>query len=460
MPSAISPATTRIPAWQRLGLKLKSAQIAEEPNKSPVEADLLKRKQINSIDQPQSKKVKKSSTNPVLPTSTEEALTPNLAKKKSVTFTPETKVEDGDSIKQLFSAWVAEQKLQDPSFQPKSSQVFDTPEHPKVEEQIDTALSEKERRVKRVRKLGEKADQRNQPKDTTKQRKPKSQKQSKVSKLTKAPTRPFLAYLQQYHESRDTWKFNKNHQIHLLKHIFNVEVIPSDHAHLIYEYIAGLQGSVRTRLRDEAFEIKVKDQEDGAAGFPESMADRDKRQREYDFVMKEYIATMTATNVPKKMGYEEGVLMGLSDVAMASRVAKRMRAEQILAELEAGTYGEGNEEASAKPRSKVTYSQEHQEDIGETDSQKRLRMNNGSSQKVVRKRKQRTTAADDDMSSSDESSDSESSSDDDPETPPGRHAGIETSSSSSSSSSSSESDDEDDDDEDDEEDESEDSDSE
>jgi hypothetical protein len=433
MPSVTASVATRIPAWKRLGLKLKSAQAPEQNPEPFVETDLLKRKSIDLVEQPPSKKVKKSSTNPLRPTSTAEPFTPNLARKKSVTFTPETKVEDGDSIKQLFSAWVTEQREQDPSFQPKSNQVFNTPEPPKVEEQIDTALSEKERRVKRV-----KVKKTEESQNTSKQKKPKSPKPSKIVKTPKAPSaRPFLVYLKQYHESRRTWKFNKNHQNHLLKHIFNVEVIPSDHAHLIYEYVRGLQGGVRTRLREEALGIKVKDQEDGPAGFPESMSERDKKQREYDAAMSEYVATMTAANASSKMGYEEGVLLGLSDAAMAERVAKRMRVERILKELETPDEGKAEAEANMQPSvvsgPKMSYSDD--------DSQKRLRMNDGSSQKVVRKRKQRTAAADGDTSSED-SSDSESSTEDDSATPLRRHAQVETSSSSSSSSSS-ESDDED-----------------
>ena len=444
MPSATTPA--RIPAWQRLGLKLKSAQTPEQHSEPPVVIEPLKRQISDTVDQSPSKKAKKSSKNAVLSTSNKDSSTPTLARKKSVTFTPETKVEDGDSIKQLFSAWVAEHKSQDPSFQPKSNQVFDTPKPSQVEENIDTTLSEKERRVKRVKKS---KDNTEHSESTTKQKKSNTSTDSNVTE-TKAATRPFLAYLRQYHESRDTWKFNKNHQNHLLKQVFNVKVIPSDHAHLIYAYVRGLQGGVRTRLRDAALAIKVKDQEDGAAGFPDTMAERDKRQREYDLEIKEYVATMTAANASKKMGYEEGVLLGLSDYAMADRVAKRLRAEQILADL--GTEREGKEEEPAVGGPKLTYD--------EADISEGLRKNDGSSQKLARKRKQRTMAEDEDTSSSDDSSDSDSTSDDDSAVPPGCQEGDDSSSSSSSSSSGEEEEEDDDGSEEDTEEDSEESDSE
>jgi U3 small nucleolar RNA-associated protein 14 len=104
---------------------------------------------------------------------------------------------------------------------------------------------------------------------------------------------------------------------------------------------------------------------------------------------------------------------------MENRVAKRMRAEEVLAELARSPDGGG----VGKPDLK-----------GNDESQKRLRMNNGSSQKVVRKRKQRTINLDSDESSSDTSSDSDESSDD------STAQNDDSDASSSSSSSSSESD--------------------
>jgi hypothetical protein len=416
MPSATIPSTvnaqTRIPAWKRLGLKLKSQSTSEPESDSLKQIETSKRKTPDTTDERPTKKSKKSKQ---LPVQSEEApITPQLVRKKSVTFTPETKAEDGDSIKQLFNSWVAEQKEQDPAFQLNdSTPVFRTPVPSKVEEEIDPSLDEKERKFKRVKK----------PKED-KAAGLKAKKQSKIVKPASSSSKPFLQYLRQYSESRDTWKFNKNHQTHLLKHIFNLEVIPSDHAHFIYEYVRGLQGGVRTRLRDTALEVKVKDEEGGVAGFPANMGELDKRQREYDAAMKEYVATMTFAEALPKIGYEEGVLLGLSDSAMENRVAKRIRAEEVLAELSRSPDGGG----VSKPDLK-----------GDEDSEKRVRMNNGSSQKVARKRKQRTINLDSDESSSDDSSDSDESSDD---SIAQNDQGDDTSSSSSSSSSGSDSEEE------------------
>ena len=379
MPSATGPAP-RIPAWKRLGLKLKNASDIPASN-SPQEIFISKRKRPAGAEEVPSKKLKQiSKTVAAQVSSTDNPVTPSLVRKKSVTFTPETKAEDGDSIKQLFNAWVAEQKSQDPSFPLESSnQAFDIPNPTRIEEEIGTALDEAERRVQRVKKPTKSPDK---PKRKTFAN---TEKPSKAAKQVKPTSRPFLDYLRQYSESREKWKFNKNHQTHLLKHIFDVDAIPSDHAHLIYKYVKGLQGGVRTRLRSEALEVKIKDQEESVRGFPEDMADPEKRQKEYDAAIEAYVATMTAANASDDVGYEEGLLLGLSDSAMSKRVAKRMRSERVLAELGSSA---GEAEATQIKKSDAVN--------GDDDSQKRLRMNDGSSQKVARKRKQRTMIADND----------------------------------------------------------------
>lgn len=442
MPSVTPHSDTqpaRIPAWQRLGLTLKSAQQIPTAKSHKDISPSVKKRKLRADDTPPSKRGKKIKS----PVATGPA-TPALSRKKSVTFTPETKTEDGDSIKQLYSSWVAEQKAQDSMFQTKTaSKVFDTPEPAKVREKFDTALDEKERRVKRI--------ERQQPQAKSKSKDILRGKKSpfKIGKPTVTTTRPFLVYLRQYHEDRVNWKFNKNHQNHILRNLFDINAVPSEYVPLIYEYIKGLQGGVRTRLRDTALAIKVKDQEEGASGFSDDMsassaADREKRQREYETQCREYVGTMTAANGPKEMSYEEGRLLGLSDAAMKERVAKRTRAEMILAEMAAGASPEDAEDQATPRDTGLTY---RQEDLEDDDSQKRVRANDGSAQKVARKRKQRTANVEGSSSSDDasDSGDTDSGSDEEEEDEGQDGHADETSSSSSSSSSESESDDSEDD---------------
>lgn len=408
MLSATVPnAPIQIPAWRRLGLKLKSG--TESPTIETVPEQTPKRKRIPNEDSTPSKKAKRD------PKSIESSQsTSRLERKKSVTFTPETKIDDGDSIKQLFNSWKDEQKAQDPSFDFKNSApVFTIPEPSQVDEQVNSTLSKKEQRVERIKKPQQKQAS-----------KPVSKKPSKISKPLTSSSRPFLKYLKQYTEARDSWKFNKNHQNHLLKHAFNLEVVPSDHIHLLYEYVKGLQGGVRTRLRDTALGVKVQDQEEGVAGFPETMSQPEKRQREYEVAMNKYVATMTASGAPEEMGYEEGILLGLSDKAMEGRVAKRMRAERVLAVL------------ASTPENTTQYTKTppvvNGKDGGKEDPSKE-----SVPQKVARKRKQRTITIEDSDSDSDSDSSGSDSSDD--VSAPSNPQQEDTSSSSSSSSSESDS---------------------
>ncbi|KAL9575952.1 MAG: hypothetical protein Q9212_007527, partial [Teloschistes hypoglaucus] len=140
MPAAIEG---HIPAWKRLGLKLKHApeQAAPPPEaSSPAPAPPSKRKLPDEetdipIDHAtlesakKSKKSKKSDdraqivTNgthvpePPVPVA-EVALTKPKPHRKSVSFAPEAKTEDGESAKDLYNSWIVSQKQSDPSFDP------------------------------------------------------------------------------------------------------------------------------------------------------------------------------------------------------------------------------------------------------------------------------------------------------------------------------------------------------
>jgi hypothetical protein len=483
MPSATSPlyyTPPYLPAWQRLGLKLKSAQQSDIiGHQREIVTSTSKRK--TAFDHTPSTKRAKTTK---FPASTSEPITPQLKRKKSVTFTPETKVEDGDSIKQLFNSWVTEQKAEDPAFGlHTSNQVFDTPVPRKVYEQFDTNLDEKERRVKRIQS-SQKRVQRSAPLAGEPSKKSKSaEKKTNPPKIVNAaiPTPPFLSYIKQYCKDRANWKFNKNHQSHLLKHIFDLKSIPSDQIHLAYGYIASLQGGVRTRLRDEALAIQGADQELEVGEHPETMSysldshyhpetpeekaarkekERQKLEEEKELARKEYVATMTQIDASKNMGYEEGVLLNLSDFAMKERVAKRVRANIILTMLGRGATLE-DAEAAARPKdSGLTYPEAmHPPELRKNeDSQKKEE----SGQKVSRKRKRRTRTYEKSSSSS-SSNDTDDSSSDESRTTTTTHTlgnttttSDSTSSSSSSSSSSGSSNDSEDDSEDDSEEDSED----
>lgn len=402
----------RIPAWKRLGLKLKSEGDAPSPVATPeyladVVVEQPKRKRSPDVEEStpikKSKKLFKINDSAATSSTPAQSKAEERLRRKSVAFTPETKTEDGDSIKQLFNAWVAEQKKIDPLFfDGKEDQpALQTPEPSKVDEKIDTTLDEPERRVKRVKAA--------KPDEKTKAKKPKA---SKVVKSK--PIDPALTYLKQFHTDKANWKFNKINQISILKNAFDTDLIPAEYSESLYGYIAGLKGAGRLHLRDRALAIRDKDTEDAEKGFPEKMADRARKQEEYEAALQEYISTMVAKDVSSRTGYDESILLGLNpDTAMKDRMAKRMRAERVL-NLLATTPGDPTEYMPVKiPEKQVVQAvqavqTERHVRMEDAPPQTTVRKEDAPPQKTVRKRNRRTAVFESDSSSSDDSSDSDS----------------------------------------------------
>lgn len=441
MASIGPPADAPIPAWKRLGLKLKFAQeLPQQPNERPVTTNLVpeespKRKRFVDFqgDATPIKKPKTFEPASIIPTPSKPSgpHTPLLRRQKSVTFTPETKTEDGDSIKQLFNAWVAEQNADDQAFADfcaaPAQPALQISNPPQVLEEVAAEITdEKERRVKRVKKAKPDKSEKKEEAEKVDKKGKKEKLKTKAEKKPKAvPQRlsPSLAYLRQYHEDRGSWKFNKNHQTYLLKHAFDADIIPLEYSESLYVYVIGLQGGVRKRVRDEALAVKVKDLEDGVNGFAAKMDDVTRKQKEYEASMAEYVAQVSAVESAKRLGHEERVFLGVSDEAMKPRAGKRMRAERIIVELASSPEIAG----PSVPRAPIR-----------DDVQKRTKLNDGAPQKQKRKRKSRTAVVDDSSSSSESDSSSDDSSDDEM----GKKSSVggvadDTSSSSSSSESSS-----------------------
>ncbi|KAI1154462.1 hypothetical protein F4825DRAFT_411671 [Nemania diffusa] len=275
---------------------------------------------------------------------------------------------------------------------------------------------------------------------------------------------PALAYLRTWHTSRESWKFNKNHQTKLLEQVFadaDETTIPAADINVFYEYIRGLQGGVRTRLRQLANGVKTQDMEKGASAFAASskaeMAER--KQKEYEEVIKMFLSQ---TRTPEKRRFDEvEYVLRTTDMEMQRRVVKRMRAEMVLDEISETDASETTTTATTTTSGESTSTEKGgNPSVQDSDDERRLRLNDGPQQRVKRKRKLRTAAVEDTSSSESESegeSDSDTSSSgsgsssasdsdsDDEDDAAGARVHEDTSSSSSSSSSEAESDSDDDD---------------
>lgn len=187
---------------------------------------------------------------------------PALLRRKSVTFTPDTKTVDGNSASNLFKAWFAEQKQAGAEFTSADVEQFVPP--PKVHPANDlpapspTQAKEKgEKKTKKSKKAGEKEGSERvgsaivpgAPSDSVTTSQEKDLSAGKPEGNRKKDSSYYLSYLSEYHNSRSTWKFNKAKQAELLKNALNVFRIPAEHEEALIAYIKGLQGAgARDRL--------------------------------------------------------------------------------------------------------------------------------------------------------------------------------------------------------------------
>ncbi|CAG1968878.1 unnamed protein product [Fusarium graminearum] len=276
------------------------------------------------------------------------------------------------------------------------------------------------------------------PAKPAKQSKAKSKGPAKKPK-PQVPTdlKPALEYLSLWKTARDSWKFNKNHQSNLIKHVFDADGIPASDIETFYDYIQDLKGFVRMRLRESACEVRDQDQSDGAKAFPEGTKDLEATQQRYEEALTKYL------NLPvgsKRKGFTEVDYLSDSeeDEVVVRRLVKRMRAELVIDELS------DSDETDATTTSSQTVTSSENNATATKNTEKSVKPEGVSGK---RRRKLRVNVDDSDSSSSESESDDDdtsssgsSSSEDESEkkTPAARKAyrkpGEEDSSDSSSSS--------------------------
>lgn len=445
MVSLIDPAVPHVPAWKRLGLKLKYAKDTPEDVVRTADSVPNSKKRGLShlgviVETTPTKKTKKSgrtstetparkNATPTEPSARQQeqtipqspAASPTLTKRKSVAFTPETKTEDGDSVKQLYHTWLAEQKAEDlPSTPNQAGQALALASPSPLPRSKEPPV----KKVKRSKK--EKA-------------KPPAPPEPKLP--SRSHTSPSLEYLTLYHTSRTTWKFNKAKQTHLLKHLFSPSTLSPSHDAALASYLSGLQSaSARTRIREAASTAIAAD--DAALSSEPSndkedarMEDPALRREYYQHALNRYKAQLKGLEIEREDREQD------LDPAWRLRLLKRKRAEMVLWAT-GGDVDAGTAEAQAM-----------EGDTGGTvnggadgDARKRTKLNEWGPKR--RRRKRRTTGVpddddddDDDVSSSSSSSGESSGSEGDGgDEDRGGNGGAGSSGSSSSSSKSSEED--------------------
>jgi hypothetical protein len=167
-----------------------------------------------------------------------------------VSFASEAKHNDGDETEQIFEDWAKDQQGGDNQFTPAEAAQFLPPKaHPANQ---NPKPSKKSTKTKTKELQGIKVKEKKKPRATV---------------AASAPREPlaYVTYLEQFHTSRGSWKFNKSKQTDLLQNLFNIFRVPPSQDPAIFDYLKGLQGEgACQRLRERAHSML---EETGANGM-------------------------------------------------------------------------------------------------------------------------------------------------------------------------------------------------
>ncbi|KAG9666313.1 hypothetical protein KCU95_g14164, partial [Aureobasidium melanogenum] len=306
----------RVPAWKRLGLSLTNAKDTAPLPASPATSTKRSRDDTDTpkgskkqrleqsqnganVSSPAQKQLQPSSVAPIsspmpsrLRASPEKSIlaTPNSKQghRKSVVFSNDTKKQDGDSAQTYFQAWAndeleyyaqkaaaydaaeaakaaeknkIEESTNSTSTQPEVTQEADLTSTSANKEDKSVVKEEKKKAKKEKKEKQEKKE--DQP-TTNKDDTPQTTSETEIPTVKKVkvrtpkdnankPVPDYVRYLEQYHNDRTSWKFNKSKQNDLLKNIWNIYRVPPSCNEALIEYLDGLQGAAaRQRLRQAA----------------------------------------------------------------------------------------------------------------------------------------------------------------------------------------------------------------
>jgi hypothetical protein len=201
-------------------------------------------------------------------------------RRKSVTFTPDTKRVDGSSAQDMFKKWVADQKG-DAAFSAAIAD-FVPVTLPPGAFQEPTKIDKDEREETEPKASVSKISKSNNSTGAVPQDKPApaTETPNSTSKGKKKDPSIYVSYLTQYHIDRDHWKFNKAKQNDVIDNALNIFRIPAEHSEALLEYVQGLKGAgVIERLSDKC-EATLKDLNEQDANAMDDPAARQAMQEE------------------------------------------------------------------------------------------------------------------------------------------------------------------------------------
>jgi hypothetical protein len=229
------------PASKKSGSTLKkSKDSAEDKSSADVQQESKSTDEVNESDKKDKKKRKKSASEDAAPETNgemkkkkrrhaEDDKDESRKKKKRVSFGPGTKEHDADSDSGSDNA-------DDNDATATDGAEADT------EDIVDKELEET-KKLKREKKKKQKKD-------------------GTASTGTPVHETPILSYLSHYHRARATWKFQKNRETNLFKHLYSLEQVPSRYNTSLLAYMQGLKGdAAKQRMSDAARDVIKADME-------------------------------------------------------------------------------------------------------------------------------------------------------------------------------------------------------
>ncbi|KAK5698877.1 hypothetical protein LTR97_006526 [Elasticomyces elasticus] len=348
----MSAATVKlVPAWKRLGLKLKYAKdtndqpaTTHQPLKAKDEglsSNRIPKRPLEddnpaALDVKPAKKRKSFTVEPEVAHENNPVLKPSasnhsqhinndsrnatpivasrhnnidsrndLSRRKSVTFTPDTKTEDSFSANKLFEEWSAAEAVQTAAIE--TSLPLDlSPPPPAVETPAKKAKARPQKRT-----APEPTASRAEPPDTS-----------------EPPD--YVRYLQQYHTDKSSWKFNKNQQKILLKNLFNVQQIPAEHDPALIAYLKGLGGAAAQQrvLEDAEGVLKALLEKQERSNEIEGMETPAGRKAAYEAALDREIAMLSQASGEGRSEYSDQQLQEIR-----RDVDRSKRADAILVEM-------------------------------------------------------------------------------------------------------------------------------
>lgn len=319
-----SPAPSHVPAWKKLGLKLKYAKEevpAQRDGDRDVSGEAQDGMEVDGAVKEGSEKKKNKSKKRRLEedgedgedgaataaaggedNGSEKKKNKKSKKHRKVSFSADTKVHDGD----------------------------DEEDEEDEEEEKKTGGDSLENGVSEAALVDEK--QKEEKKRRMKEKKDKKKKQDQQEPTDPSDT-PILTYLHLYHQDRPAWKFQKNRETQLFKHVLSLERVPTEYNAALLAYLQGLKSeAARQRLGQTAEEIIKSEMEVQAATEVNTEEDKPDDQNAPD--MTDYYKTVEAFRIRLSQGKDE-----LNDVDalgegqvtrdLRKKLEKRLRAEAM-----------------------------------------------------------------------------------------------------------------------------------